>query len=413
MKTTKCFNCIGIGAVLIITQLATAAPYPDINADGIVNVTDLSLLSQQWHHSDCGDINGWCNQADIAHSGTVDLDDISIMAQHWLEITIIPTDGILIAGAVFQMGDCLNEGESDEFPVHTVSLSPFCISKYEITNIQYCQFLNQLLQAQAIYREASGSYYNGIVRNLANCVYCKYCPTEPPIDPSKINRSHITFRTNAFVPLSISGRDLSNDPVEYVTWYGAAAYCNWRSIQDGREQCYDTTTWVCDYSKSGYRLPTEAEWEYAARANLTASRFPCGNTITHEQANYFSSDLYWYDQSSTRGYHPTWINSKSFTPYTSVAGYFPAEGFGLYDMTGNVQEWCNDGYAADFYTHSPISNPVGFSLEDIAVIRGGSCSSSAYECRSSNRSNMTRSYSSSLVGFRIITGSAQILSGGN
>jgi len=304
-----------------------------------------------------------------------------------------------MSGATFQMGDSLNEGESDEFPVHTVSLNAFAIGKYEITNGQYCEFLNSLWQAGQITLLNSG-----VRDSLTGTGYCVlFCDPYKPNDPSKITRSRIAFNTsnNTFYALTIRGRSLVNDPMCYVRWHGAAAYCNWRSQQEGLQQCYDTTTWVCDYSKSGYRLPTEAEWEYAARGGLSGTRFPCGNIITHDLANYFSSESYWYDQSETRGFHPAWINEIHFEPYTSPVGYFPAEGFGLYDMTGNMQEWCNDWYAADYYANSPANNPTGPATGSNAVTRGGHYGNDAYYCRTANRSSRTRE-SYGYVGFRMV-----------
>ena len=310
------------------------------------------------------------------------------------------TDNIdLTSGITFQMGDSLNEGDSDEFPVHTVSLNAFSMGTYEITNGQYCEFLNSLWQAGQI-----TIYNNAVKYSLTDTRYCVlFCDPYHPNDPSKVTRSRISFNTsnNTFYALTIRGRYLVNDPMIFVTWYGAAAYCNWRSQQEGLQQCYDTTTWVCDYSKSGYRLPTEAEWEYAARGGLSGTRFPCGNIIKHNLANYFSSEEYSYDQSDTRGFHPTWINEIHFEPYTSTVGYFPAEGFSLYDMTGNMHEWCNDWYAADYYANSPATNPTGPATGSNAVVRGGAYNSTAYECRTANRYSFAPN-SAGYVGFRML-----------
>jgi len=198
-----------------------------------------------------------------------------------------------------------------------------------------------------------------------------------------------------------------NDPMVHMSWYGAAAYCNWRSQQEGRQSCYNLSTWTCDFSKHGYRLPTEAEWEYAARGGLAGRRFPWGNAISDRQANYCSSSSYSYDVSSTRGYHSLW-NDGVF-PYSSPVGFFDGglkykanyhwpgsatsyqtanggNGYGLYDMAGNVWEWCNDWYRDIYYSLSPNDNPTGPTSGAYRVMRGGSWYYSAYYCRVASRS---------------------------
>ena len=132
----------------------------------------------------------------------------------------------------------------------------------------------------------------------------------------------------------------ANHPVHTVSWYDCVKWCNARSEKEGRTPCYNLSTWACDFAANGYRLPTNTEWEYAARGGLSGRRFPWGDTITHSQANYYSSISYSYDVSSTRGFHPTYATGGY--PYTSPVGAFAANGYGLYDMAGNVWEWCND-----------------------------------------------------------------------
>ena len=140
----------------------------------------------------------------------------------------------------------------------------------------------------------------------------------------------------------------TDHPVHTVNWYDCVKWCNARSEKDGKTPCYTviSSTYktgesapVCNFDANGYRLPTSDEWEYAARGGLNGKRFPWGDTITHSEANYSSSSSYAYDTSSTRGYHPDYDDG---VPYTSPAGDFAANGYGLYDMSGNVFEWCND-----------------------------------------------------------------------
>ncbi|MDM8007992.1 MAG: SUMF1/EgtB/PvdO family nonheme iron enzyme [Phycisphaerae bacterium] len=128
----------------------------------------------------------------------------------------------------------------------------------------------------------------------------------------------------------VSGK--GNHPMVMVSWYGAVAYANWRSAMEGRPLCYDLSTWTCNWS-SGYRLPTEAEWEKATRGGLSGKRYPWGDNEDTSKANY--------------------------TGATTAVGSYPPNGYGLYDTAGNVYEFCNDWYAPDYYSTSPYDNPKG------------------------------------------------------
>ncbi len=138
----------------------------------------------------------------------------------------------------------------------------------------------------------------------------------------------------------------SDHPVNLVNWYDCIKWCNARSEKEGLDPCYKYSGKVCkvgqpdadvDEDANGYRLPTHIEWQYAARGGLSGKRFPWGDTITHNEANYFSSSLYTYDTSSTRGAHPDYDD-------TSPVGSFSPNDYGLYDMSGNVHELCYDQY---------------------------------------------------------------------
>jgi formylglycine-generating enzyme required for sulfatase activity len=341
-------------------------PLADLNNDCKETLPDLGLMSAGW--SDIYDVN-----------------DLAILAEDWLRngnpfdsrYTEAPEGLTFIPGGEFLMGDHFSEGSLEELPVHTVYVDSFYMSRCEVTNQQYCDYLNDA-NSLGLIKIVGGVVYDSIDTDNS----LPYCDTFISSSESQIDYSDGVFsiRTKP----AAGGRDMSNDPMVEVSWYGAKAYC--------------------DYY--GYRLPTEAQWEYGAHGgeHNPYYRFPWGDTISHSQANYRS---FWeggvpsnpYDVSPTEGYHPTW--NDGIWPYTAPVGSFPANGYGLYDMAGNVWEWCNDWFDPDYYDVSPYDNPAGPASGIVRVLRGGSYST-RYYCRVASRVLDGPDTRTTRLGFRVV-----------
>jgi formylglycine-generating enzyme required for sulfatase activity len=195
--------------------------------------------------------------------------------------------------------------------------------------------------------------------------------------------------THGYTDLNAGDGKGTNHPVQTVNWYDCAKWCNARSEKEGRPVSYRVEGRVyrtgtpyavtCATNVAGYRLPTEVEWTYAARGGAPGRRFAWSDTdnIQHGRANYYSDPGYSYDTSLTRGYHPTY--NDGVYPYTSPAGSFAPNGYGLFDMTGNVWEWCSD-----------------------RVRRGGGWDYGARHCRVGLHSYSDPGYAIFIIGFRTV-----------
>jgi len=276
-------------------------------------------------------------------------------------------DLILVTGGSFSMGnpysDAAKKGDADEKPVHNVKVNDFYIDKYEVTVKAYKEFI-----ADNSFTEFSSLRQHKM-------------PAPP--DTTWMSEHTDTKKYYETTILKWWGW-VDNYPMQYVTWFDAIAYCNWLSAKLGLDKCYsinDAKGIVCDFTKNGYRLPTEAEWEFAAIGGTSSKtyRFSGSNN---------SADVGWYDE-TTYYKGPQFVGTKA------------ANELGIYDMTGNVWEWCYDYYSPFYYASSPKDNPINETPTGYKVIRGGAWHYRAEYATVFTRDGPESSYTNFMYGFRL------------
>ena len=322
----------------------------DVNGDGVIDAADVAFVAARLGQS--GN-----TAADVDGDGVVTVADVQLVSDAIgmdgggtgreddddpprlpMQITTQP-DGrtmVLIPAGEFQMGS--EDGRVNEQPVHTVHVDAFYMDTHEVTNLDYKRFVLANPQWQK----------SRIPRSLHDGGYLKHWN----------GNNYAASRTN--------------HPVTFVTWSAAVAYSKW----------------------AGKRLPTEAEWEKAARGGLIGKKYPWGNTIDTGKANY-----------------------RSGVRDTRAVGSYAANGYGLYDMAGNVSEWCLDAYDADFYFSSPSRNPLSdvntianldlilenyTNVKSRRSLRGGGWPKTAQNVRVAYRTYGTVTEAISFYGFRCV-----------
>jgi formylglycine-generating enzyme required for sulfatase activity len=369
MKLSLCALALG-------TNVAAQAQAPVITSFGgngllvCSNLAPGSVATVEWASSLSGPWNtNWAG-----------LDAVAVDSNGMIQVSVpmfyrvrgtngVPSGMALIPAGSFTMGDCMGDGNSAELPLHTVYVSGFYMDKYDVTKSLW------------------DTVYNWAIAHGYTFDYAG------------------------------SGKATTH-PVQTIDWYDCVKWCNARSEKEGRVPAYYTDAGLSVRYRSGhvapyvnwgtgYRLPTEAEWEKAARGGTSGQRFPWGNTISWSQANYYgdpgSLGGYAYDLATAIGVDPAFNDGVS--PYTSPVGYFAANGYGLYDMAGNVWQSCWDWYGS--YSSGSQSDPRGPASGSNRVLRGGGWRAYADFCRTAARGSLYPTFSDYAFGFRSVLPSGQ------
>ena len=258
-----------------------------------------------------------------------------------------PDNMIYVEGGSFMMGS--NSDDEDEKPVHRVTLRPFYIGKFEVTQVEYAKFMQPS-------PNWAGKWGLG-----------------------------------------------DNYPAYNASWYASLKYCNLRSLAEGLTPCYriagstNPTAWgpvptsknatwdsvVCDFNANGYRLPTEAEWEFAARGGTMSKGYQYAGSNDPDNVAWYSGNIY------------------SHSGGSKLVGTLAPNELGICDMGGNLWEWCWDWYSSSYYSSSPKDNPTGPKTGEYRLVRGASWGSESIYCRASNRGYGSQTRSNEYFGFRL------------
>ncbi len=314
-------------------------------------------------------VDGWMTPTPVAETQTLTLDGVVTFAGQYC-----PGCYVSVPSGTFTMGSPTTEplrftNETE----HQVTLTHgIYVQTTEVTNLQYMEL-------------AQWAYDNGYVTATSASLTDNLDGSTQILKTLGEGNYEMSFSAGVFSCTN------PTHPVKYVSWYGSVAYCDWLSLQRGLPRAYNHSTWQCNggdpYAATGYRLPTEAEWEYACRAG-TQTPFSSGSCLAAGvEANYDGRLPY------------TGCAVESFVGYSVPVGSYSANVFGLYDMHGNEWEWSNDWYG-DYV--GAVTDPVGPGTGSNRVIRGGYWFADARGCRSAYRGNTDPSGALLTVGFRTV-----------
>jgi formylglycine-generating enzyme required for sulfatase activity len=378
-KMYSWLNSFFLASLLIATNVyADAYTVTSVDHNGRITwtnqVNSTALYRVEWASEPSGPWSSTLNLAggsDFRNGGAWTNTSFSSKIPMFYRITEIterpPRGMVFIPGGTFRMGDVVNDNNfSDNKPVRNVTVDSFWMARTETTRAEWMRVMEWGLQ-------------NGYTFDNTNSFKAMYC----------------------------------DYPVQARIWYDVLKFCNAKSEMEGRQPVYwcpvgmfavtyktgiveDVSFW---FDRNGYRLPTEAEWEYAARSGLDGKRFPYGNTISHYQEKYYSQGTFDWDQGPSRGINPSYPGSYGAGP---VAGLAP-NGYGLFDMVANVAEYCWDRYASDYYSWGETNNPTGPSITSYTdrVHRGILGNQATIEAPIANRWHYDPRLSN-LIGFRLV-----------
>ena len=336
----------GVSVAADVGVLSAVKGDADVNGDGRVDIADLALVAARLgtRGNSSADLNG---------NSVVDIGDVALVAAGFngaasapAAPASAPAGMVLIPAGEFQMGS--DDAGNNEQPVHTVHVDAFYMDTHEVTNAEYKTFV------------------------LANPKWQKMRLVDALLPDVLQNGKYLKHWDGNNYPMG-----KADHPVTHVPWYAAMAYAAW----------------------AGKRLPTEAEWEKAARGGEAGRKYPWGNTISSANANYGNN-----------------------VGDTRPVGSYAANGYGLFDMAGNVREWCLDEWDKTFYAASPSSNPLrgvsGNTLANLAeivddytgvstslnrVLRGGTWTVDESSLRVAKRSKREPTYKERFTGFRCVS----------